>query len=279
MSGGLPAAAQDKRRSGTRFGFTTYTWGRDWDIPTLIGNLTKAGVYGVELRTSSKYAHGVELDISPERRLEVKKQFAGSPVALVSIATGEQFDAPDPPKVKAAIENAKGFARLSHDVGSGGIRVFPNQFHKEVPREKTIAQIAAALSEVGKFAADYGQEIRLEAHGPAGDLATIRAIMDQVTQRSVRVHLNSIDRDAEGKGFEYNFNLVKPFLAHTLHLRRITGLESEKFPFQLQFDLLAKSGWDGWALLETSDKVEDRVKAIIEQRELVEGMIAKAKGA
>jgi len=46
-----------------RFGFTTYQWGKDWDVPTLIENCSKAGVFGVELRTSQSYAHGVELDL------------------------------------------------------------------------------------------------------------------------------------------------------------------------------------------------------------------------
>ena len=124
-----------------------------------------------------------------------------------------------------------------------------------------------------------GAALSLGARGPAGDLVSVRAMMDQVAQKNVRVLLNSTPRDAEGKGFEYDFNLVKPFLAHTLHLKRIMDLKGEKFPFQLQFNLLAKAGWDGWAMLETSEKVEDRIKAIIEQRELVESMIAKAQGA
>jgi len=259
-----------------RFGFTTYTWGKDWDIPTLIANCRKAKVYGVELRTSGGYAHGVELEISGEKRQEVKKQFQDSPVALVGIASGERFDWPDEAKLKAAIEAAKGFVKLSSDVGASGIRVFPNQFHPDVPREKTIAQIAKALDEVGAVAADLAQEVRLEAHGNAGDLPTIRAIMDQVTQPKVRVALNSDGRDAAGKGFEANFELVKDFLAHTLHAH---DFKDAKFPYQLQTDLLAKMKWDGWVLLEASNKVEDRVQALIEQRELFEKMRAKAMKA
>jgi hypothetical protein len=46
-------AGMRKPAGKTRFGFTTYQWGKDWDIPTLITNCTRAKVYGVELRTSS----------------------------------------------------------------------------------------------------------------------------------------------------------------------------------------------------------------------------------
>jgi len=224
--------------------------GKDWDIPTLLANLQKAQVFGAELRTSQSYAHGVELELNPDQRREVRKRFAGSPVTLVGIASGERFDSPDAAALKAAIENAKGYVKLSHDTGASGVRVFPNQFHPGVPQEKTIEQIARALDQVGAYAADYGQEVRLEAHGGAGELPTVRAIMDQVTAPAVRVKLNSDQRDAAD--FERRFNLVKDRLGHTLHLH---NLNDPKFPYQLQTDLLVRIGWDGWALLEASDKV------------------------
>ncbi|HEY5910161.1 MAG TPA: TIM barrel protein [Verrucomicrobiae bacterium] len=267
------AGSPDPRGAKLRFGFTSYQWGMDWDIPTIIANLTKAGVFGVELRTSAKYAHGVELELSSERRREVKKRFADSPITLVGIASAERLDWPEPARLKEAVENAKAHIRLSRDVGASGVRVFPNQFHPDVPHEKTVRQIAEALNELGAFAADFDQEVRLEAHGAAGTLPTIRAIMDQVRQPRVRVKLNCDARDAEGEGFEHNFNLVKSFLGHTLHTH---NLKDSKFPYQLQTNLLAKMGWDGWALLEASDKVTDRVQALIEQRQIWEKYVANA---
>ena len=269
--GAEPVAA---RTANLRFGFTTYQWGQDWDLPTMIANLQKAQVFGTELRTSASYAHGVELTTDAARRREVKKRFADSPITLVGIASAERMDWPDPAKLKAAIESAKAHVKLSHDVGGSGVRVFPNQFHPGVPREKPIEQIADALNQVGSFAAEYGQEIRLEAHGAAGELSTIRAIMDRVTQSKVRVKLNSDARDSQGQGFEHNFNLVKVFLGHTLHAHNLTDTQ---FPYQLQADLLTKMKWDGWALLEASDKVPDRVAALIEQRQIWEKLVANAR--
>ena len=249
----------------TRFGFTTYQWGKDWDIPALIANCCKAEVFGVELRTSQSYAHGVETDLSAQQRNDVRKRFEDSPITLVGLATSERYDSPDPEKLKAAIESTKAHIVLSRDIGGSGVRVFPNSFHKDVPREKTIEQIGHSLNIIGAFAAGYGQQVRLEAHGNAGDLPTLRAIMDHVVQPSVRVKLNSDRRDKQGKGFEYNFNLVKDFLGDTLHLH---NLKDTEFPYQLQMDLLVKMGWTGWQLLEVSDKVPDRVQALIEQRQI-----------
>lgn len=264
------------KHAKTRFGFTTYQWGKDWDIPTLIANCRKAEVFGVELRTSDSYAHRVELDLNAQQRREVKKRFEDSPITLVGLATGERFDSPKAEEFQKAIENSKAFIKLSKEVGSSGIRVFPNSFHEGVPHEKTIEQIGKALNVVGAFAADYGQQVRLEAHGNAGDLPTIRAIMDHVTQPSVRVKLNCDKRDTEDEGFEHNFNLVKGLLGDTLHLH---NLKETEFPYQLQMNLLVRMGWGGWQLLEASDKVEDRVQALIDQRRIWDRMLANALNA
>jgi len=266
----LKTAENTKRPAMTRFGFTTYQWGKDWDVPVLIANCTKAGAFGVELRTSQSYAHGVELELDAQQRSEVRKRFEDSPVELVGIAASERYDWPGPAKLNSAIEKSKAYIKLGRDIGGSGVRVFPNSFHDGVPHEKTIEQIAEALNIVGAFASDYGQEIRLEAHGSAGELSTIRAIMSQVDQPSVRVKLNSDKRDTEGEGFEYNFNLVKDLLGRTLHLH---NLKDTEFPYQLQMDLLVKMGWNGWQLLEVSDKVPDRVQALIEQRRIWDQML------
>jgi len=269
----MKTAETEKLPARTRFGFTTYQWGKDWDVPALIANCSKAGVFGVELRTSQSYAHGVELDLDARQRSEVRKRFEDSPVCLVGIASGERYDSPEKAELDSAIENTKGYVKLNRDVGSSGVRVFPNGFHEDVPRAKTVEQIADALNVVGAFAADYGQEIRLEAHGNAGELPTISAIMDRVVQPSVRVKLNSDKRDTWGEGFESNFNLVKDLLGETLHLH---NLKDTEFPYQLQMDLLVKMGWSGWQLLEASEKVPDRVQALIEQRRIWDRMLANS---
>ncbi|MHC4241097.1 MAG: TIM barrel protein [Planctomycetota bacterium] len=260
----------------TRFGFTTYQWGKDWDIPTLIANCSKARAFGVELRTSQSYAHGVELEIDAQQRREVRKKFEDSPVTLVGIASGERYDSPDAAKLEAAIENTKGYIKLSRDVGSSGVRVFPNSFHEGVPKEQTIEQISNSMNILGAFAADYGQQVRLEAHGNVGELPTLRAIMDRVDQSSVRIKLNSSTRDAAGNGFEHNFGLVKDLLADTLHLH---NLKDAEFPYQLQMDLLVKMDWKGWQLLEVSNKVPDRVQALIEQRRIWDGFLDRSLNA
>jgi hypothetical protein len=87
------------------------------------------------------------------------------------------------------------------------------------------------------------------------------------------VKLNSEKRNAEGQGFEYQFNLVKDLLGNTLHLHE---LDRPDFPHQLQVNLLRQIRWNGWALMEASAKVPDRVQALIQQRELWDALMAKS---
>ena len=264
---------KDTYKPVTRFGFTTYTWGKDWDIDTLIANCTKAKAFGVELRTSMSYKHGVELDLTPDERKEVRSRFYNSPVDLVSIACGERYDWPDKDKLAEAIENTKAFIKLSRDIGSEGVRVFPNSFHDGIQHEVTIAQIARSMNILGKFAADYGQTIELEAHGSVGTLPNLHSIMQQVNSPNVKIKLNSSTRDTEGAGFAQNFEMVRPYLGNTLHLH---NLKSTRFPYQQQMDLLIATGWNGWQLLEASDKVDNRQVALIEQSKIWHQILANS---
>lgn len=253
------------------FGLVTYQWGRDWDLPTLIENCQIAGVRGVELRTT--HAHAVEPSLSGEQRAAVRRRFADSSVELVGIGSNERFDDPDPAIVRKAIAASKDFVRLSHDVGGTGVKVKPDRFHPEVPHQQTIEQIGRSLAELGEYATGFGQEIRLEVHGQCAELPTIKAIIDVAAHENVRVCWNSNAEDLHGEGLEHNFNLVRPHFGATLHVRE---LNTDQYPMDRLFQLLAKSKYTGWMLLEASSEPEDRVAALAHQARLFQQMMPEA---
>src|SRR5262245_46928951 len=116
------------------FGLVTYTWGADWDLPTLLANCKKTNVLGVELRTT--HAHKVEPTLDDKQRGEVAARFSDAGVVCVGIGSDERYDNPDPAVVKKAIERTKEFVRLSHDIGGSGVKVKPNDFNPNVPSDK-----------------------------------------------------------------------------------------------------------------------------------------------
>lgn len=293
-----------------RFGLATYEWGKDWDVPTILANLTKAKVHSVELKTAItrrdgtpfRYPHGVELDLPKRARAEVKKRFADSPVELISLATSEHFPfsdgATDPSsmatvdgirlfagthgkepdngaeRTEATLAAVRAYLQLSHDVGSRFVRVLPNHWLPDFPHQKTLDRIAENLNRAAPAARDLGQQIALEAHGAPGTLANMKYVMDRVDdKKAVGIRLNSEARNAADPDFATQFALVRDVVSPTMHIH---NLKAPGYPYPLVIQTLARAGWDGWALLEVSDKVPDRVAALAEQREIWEQMVAAA---
>lgn len=253
--------ALNKKKPAMKFGLVTYQWGKDWDLPTLISNCEKTGFQAVELRT--QHAHGVETILSAAQRTEVKKRFADSPVTCVGYGSNFEYHNPDQAKLRQNIEQTKEYIKLCKDIGASGIKVKPNNLPPEVPREKTIAQIAASLNEVGKFAGEYGLLVRVEAHGPqTQELPNMKAIFDQVTEPNVKICWNSNPVDLNPPGLEGNFNLVKQWIGDTVHVRE---LNLNDYPYQKLFNLFAGIDYNGWILLEASSTPIDKIAAMKEQ--------------
>ena len=252
------------------YGLVTYQWARDWDLPTLIANCEKTGVRGVELRTTHK--HGVEINLNKRQRADVAKRFAGGNVTLVGIGSNERFDNPDPQVVRKAIDASKAFIRLSHDVGGTGVKVKPDRFHPGVERQKTIAQSGAALNELGEYAIGFGQQVRLEIHGQCAEPTTIKAIMDVADNSSVAVCWNSNPQDLQGKGLEHNFGLVRKRFGETLHVR---PLNDPKYPYRKLMELLVKSDYQGWVMLESGSVPKDPVAQLAAEQKLFDQIKAE----
>jgi sugar phosphate isomerase/epimerase len=110
-----------------------------------------------------------------------------------------------------------------------------------------LEQIGRALRELGQFGAEHGQQIRLEVHGAGSSLLpNIKKIIDRADHKNVGVCWNSNQTDLEGKGFDYNFDLVKDKI-FSVHLRDIY---LEEYPFKRLFKRLNDAGFKGYCLAE-----------------------------
>jgi sugar phosphate isomerase/epimerase len=268
FEGFLPAV-----KKGMKLGLVTYQWGRDWDLPTLIANCEKTGLLGVELRV--QHAHKVETDLTAAQRLEVKKRFADSPVTCVGYGANFEYHSPDPAQLKKNIDGTKEYIKLCKDIGATGIKVKPNYLPPEVPREKTIAQIASSLNECGRFARDYGQLVRVEVHGNiTQEIPNMKAIFEQVTEKNVVMCWNCNDQDLLPPGLEANFHSVRKYFGDTVHVRE---LNIGDYPYQKLFNLFNETGYSGWILLEARTEPADRIAAMKEQLAIFNEMTGNKK--
>ena len=242
---------------------------------TIIANCARVGIDGVELRVD--HAHRVSPALTPAERAVLREKFARGRMTFVGMGTNAQFDSPDPAKLAANVELAKQYLKLSHDLGGSGVKVKPNNLHVKngVPKERTLEQIARALAGLGAFARDLGQEVRLEVHGDVSDLADIQKVMESAATDTVRVCWNSNAADLESEGIEKNFARVKKFLGHTTHVHE---LDNPHYPYRTLAKLLVEANYDGWVLMEASGKVDDKLKALAEQKTLWEQLVAAARG-
>lgn len=263
---GLQTIAAARPETKMKFGLVTYLWGKEMDLPTVIDACEKSGLGGVELRTEHK--HGVEPSLSKAERAEVRKRFEDSPVELVGYGSNAQYHEAEPEKLKANIELTKQYIQLMHDCGGSGVKVKPNSIVKGVEKEKTIEQIGKALNEVAAYGQQYGQEIRVEVHGPGtSELPVMKAIFDVADHPNATICWNSNGEDLKGEGLEHNFQLVQKRFGRTVHVRE---LDSTDYPYDQLFKLFAGIHYDGWILLEARTDPSDKVAALIQQRMLFE---------
>lgn len=271
VAAGAGFAQTPRHGSGPRFGLVTYQWGRALELGSLITTCERAGLRGVELRT--QHAHKVEPGLSKSERAEVKRRFADSVVTLIGYGSNAEFHSADPAKVKENLELAKQYVLLMRDCGGSGVKVKPNGFPKDVPRERTIEQIGRALNEIAAFGADHGQEIRVEVHGAGtAEIPVMKAIFDIADHPNAKICWNSNQDDLKGDGLETNFNRLRPRFGRTAHVR---ALDSTDYPFAALLELFKSSGYEGWVLLEAhTNPPEQLVEALIGQRALFERMTA-----
>jgi len=236
---------------GFKLGLVSYNLAKDWDIPTIIKNCEETGFEAVELRTTHK--HGVEPTLNREGRAEVKNRFTGTKVRLLSLGSVCEFHSPDQSTVRNNIDECKRFIELAHDIGAIGVKVRPNGIPKEVPEEKTIAQIGAALRECGDFAKDAGIEVWVEVHGrESSQPARIAKMMKAANHPQVAVCWNSNQEDVTNGSVKQSFALLKPWLRSA----HINELWKPEYPWRELFGLMKAAGFNRYCLAEIPETTD-----------------------
>jgi len=233
-----------------QLGAVTYNVLKDMDLETVIQTLEKTGFDGVELRTTHK--HGVEPSLSEEERQKVKARFERSKVKLYSFGTTCEFQSADPAERTRQIETAKKFIQLAHDTGAVAVKVRPNGFAKDVPKETTIANIAAGLREVGQYGYVHGVEIWLEVHGAETQNPPVAAqIMRATKHDNVGLCWNSNPTDVVNGSVKPSFDLLRPWLK-SCHINELVS----GYPYPELFSLRKRTGYDRWTLCEAGESKE-----------------------
>jgi sugar phosphate isomerase/epimerase len=249
--GGPAAAAAAAGAPGFQLGAVTYNTLKDFELPAIISLLENVGFEGVELRTTHR--HGVEPSISADERTRVRRMFEASRIKLVSYGTTCEFHSPDAAERKRQVEIGKQFVDLAQDTGAPGIKVRPNGFPKELPREKTIENIGNSLRELGDYAATKRIGVWMEVHGRGtNEPAVCASIMKVARHPQVGICWNSNDEEVVNGSVKQPFELLRPWIKHV----HINELAKTTYPWRELFTLLRQADYRGYTLAEVAESKE-----------------------
>jgi sugar phosphate isomerase/epimerase len=252
----VPArAAPDDKPLRFRLGIVTYNIAANWDLPTILRICKNVGISPVELRTTHK--HGVEPKLGPAERKEVKQRFADSGVELWGCGSVCEFHAPEADVVRKNVETCKEFVQLVADLGGKGVKVRPNDLPKDVPVEKTLAQIGTALKECGKAAADAGVEIWVEVHGKGTQHPPhCKTIMEACDHPKVGLTWNSNPTDIKDGSVAEYFRLLQPWIK-SCHINELYKDGRGVYPYRELFRLFRETGYDRVTMCEVARGMPD----------------------
>jgi len=262
-TGSLPSVIEAAGGKGPKMhiGLVTYMVGAKMDLPTLIETCEKGGMEGVELRSTHK--HGVEPDLSAERRREVRSLFEKSPVRCYALGSACEYHSPDAKVVRKNIDLTKRFIDLAADLGCWGVKVRPNGLPKGVAEEKTLHQIGEAVRTCAEYAAPKKVNVFVECHGGGTSrpdrMMTIMKICDHP---SACLCWNCNGLDVENGSIKRYFKMCEPYIKH-VHIHTLT---QGGYPWKELFNLLKAADFTGFTMIETHYKGDDPAGFLKAQR-------------
>lgn len=231
-----------------QLGLISYNVAKDWDLPTILNVCRQVGIAAFEARTTHK--HGIERNLSPAQRADIRRQFADSGIVFWGCGTACEYHSPDPMVVKRNIEETKEFLQLAKDLGGRGVKVRPNGVPKGADPARTFDQIGRALRECGRAAADLGLEVWLEVHGAVTSLPkNIRTMLDACDHPAVGACWNSNATDLVNGSIAESFELLKKDIKH-VHINDLEQDASGKYPYRDLFQRLKAIGYDRYTMCE-----------------------------
>ena len=197
-------------------------------LAEILSQAREYGYDGIEPRLDAQHAHGVEVDLTPMQRRQVKEQIEASGIKLACLATSLSYA--DPAKTETMILQTHDRIDLAGDLGAPTIRVFGGNFPETLSRDEATARVAAALTQVAPHAASRDVTLCLETHDSWCDPLHVAAIMQQVNHSAIAVNWDIMHPIRRGNAtMDSAFLALKPWIRH-LHIHDGPGDTSGLLP-------------------------------------------------
>ncbi len=191
------------------------TWAcPNWTVEQIVEAARRCGYEGVEFRLSVNHAHGVEVDMSEERKLMVRRIFKDNGLTIACLASGVRFSSPEERERRKMVEQAKTEIELAADLGCECVRVFGGNLPQGISREDALRYIADCLRELGEFAEPHGVFVCLETHDAFSQAKQAADVVKLANHPNVAIVWDIRHPLAHGETMREAFEHVKPFVKH-----------------------------------------------------------------
>jgi sugar phosphate isomerase/epimerase len=226
-----------------------------WPWPKILDFAAEHQFAAVELRG---ILTNMDLTKVPElaaaRIAQTKRQLEAHGLVVSCLGASANMHDMDPVKHAAQLDEARRFIDLAEALGAPYVRVFGNEYVKDVPREQMLAHIAGALRELGDYARPKGVTVVIESHGDFTDSPSLLELLQRADSPNVALLWDAHHTFVSGKEQpEDTVRALGRYIRHT-HLkdsapagndRRYVLTGTGDVPVKRQIASLAKIGYRG----------------------------------
>src|SRR5216110_3571694 len=231
-----------------------------WTWPQILDFAAAHGYVAVELRGLLSAMDLSQVpEFAPGRLEEAKRQLAGHSLSVSDLGASAQMHEMDPTRHAAQLAEARRFIDLAQALGAPYVRVFGNNYVKDVPRADMLAHIARGLRELGDYARPRNVTVLIESHGDFTDSPALLELLRRADSPAVALLWDAHHTFVSGKEApEDTVRQLGRYIRHT-HVKDSVPQGSDRryvltgtgdVPVRRQIEALAKSGYRGYYSFE-----------------------------
>lgn len=231
-------------------------------------------------------------EFAPERIGAARAQLTAHGLSVSCLGASANMHDLDPVKHAAQLDEARRFIDLAHALGAPYVRVFGNEYVKDVPRADMLAHIAGALRQLGDYAKPKQVTVVIESHGDFIDSPSLLEILQKADSPNVALLWDAHHTFVSGKEQpEDTVRQLGRYIRHT-HLkdsvpagndRRYVLTGTGDVPVKRQIAALAKIGYRGFFSFEWEKRwhaaLEDPEIAIAQYARVAAEYLREVRGA